>query len=49
MLVGTKDGDTFTESEIRSWMLEAGFEKVRQKKNPIGPGLMIGRKMTTGT
>ena len=25
MLVGTPEGDTYTESEVRAWMTEAGF------------------------
>ena len=44
MLVGTRAGDTFTESEIRSWMEELGFKHIRRKDNPATPGLMIGRK-----
>jgi len=45
MLVGTKAGDTFTESEIRGWMTDAGFKNIQQKRNPAGPGLMIGRRV----
>jgi len=44
MLVGTQTGDTFTESEIRSWMDEAGFKNIRRKDNPVTTGLMMGRK-----
>ncbi len=44
MLVGTHSGDTFTESEIRSWMEEAGFKNIRRKDNPATIGLMMGRK-----
>jgi SAM-dependent methyltransferase len=44
MLVGTQAGDTFTESEIRSWMDEAGFKKIRRKDNPVTTGLMMWRK-----
>ncbi len=44
MLVGTHSGDTFTESEIRSWMEEAGFKNIRRKDNPATTGLMMGRK-----
>jgi len=44
MLVGTRAGDTFTESEIRSWMEEAGFKNIRRKDNPATTGLMMGRK-----
>ena len=47
MLVGTKAGDTFTESEIRSWMEEAGFRKIQRKNNPAGPGLIVGRKLAS--
>jgi ubiquinone/menaquinone biosynthesis C-methylase UbiE len=46
MLVGTKAGDTFTESEIRGWITEAGFKKIQQKNNPFGPGLIIGKKVS---
>jgi len=45
MLVGTKAGDTFTESEISNWMKEAGFTKIHHKKNLDGPGLIIGWKV----
>ena len=48
MLVGTRAGDTFTESEIRKWMTDAGFAKIRCKRNAVGPGLMIGRKRSEG-
>jgi SAM-dependent methyltransferase len=44
MLVGTRDGDTFTETEVRGWMEEAGFKKISKKKTPFGTDLMIGRK-----
>ena len=44
MLVGTQAGDTFTESEIRSWMDEAGFKNIRRKDNPVTTGLMMWRK-----
>jgi SAM-dependent methyltransferase len=44
MLVGTKAGDTYTESEVRSWMEEAGFQSIRRKGSPLGNDLMIGRK-----
>jgi SAM-dependent methyltransferase len=44
MLVGTKSGDTYTESEIRSWMEEAGFTQIRRKHSPDTTGLMIGRR-----
>ena len=46
MLVGTKEGDTFTENEIRSWMEEAGFGKIQRKDLPSGQGLLTGRRLT---
>jgi 2-polyprenyl-3-methyl-5-hydroxy-6-metoxy-1,4-benzoquinol methylase len=46
MLVGTKAGDTYTESEIRQWMTEAGFKYIRRKSTPFGTDLMIGKKKT---
>ena len=48
MLVGTKEGDTFTEAEIRSWMQEAGFAKIKRKKLASGQGLMIGKRVAVG-
>ncbi len=44
MLVGTTAGDTFTESEIKSWMEEAGFSSIKRKHTEFGTDLMIGRK-----
>ncbi len=44
MLVGTADGDTYTESEIRSWMGKAGFGKIKRQETPFGTDLMIGIK-----
>lgn len=46
MLVGTRAGDTYTESEIRQWMTEAGFKDIRRKSTPFGTDLMIGKKKT---
>jgi precorrin-6B methylase 2 len=46
MLVGTKAGDTFTGFEIQAWMKEAGFKKILQKRNPTGPGVILGRKVS---
>jgi len=34
MLVGTKAGDTFTESEIRAWFSDAGFTDIRRADPP---------------
>jgi ubiquinone/menaquinone biosynthesis C-methylase UbiE len=43
MLVGTPEGDAYTESEVRAWMTEAGFDHIRRIDTPIGTGLVIGR------
>jgi hypothetical protein len=44
MLVGTEAGDTYTESEVRQWMDEAGLRQVVRKDTPFGTSLIIGRK-----
>lgn len=44
MLVSTDAGDTFTESEVRSWLEEAGFGDVARKDTPFGTTLIVGRK-----
>ena len=44
MLVGTREGDTFTESEIRDWMEDAGFNKISRKITRFGTALMTGTK-----
>ncbi len=43
MLVGTPAGDTYTESEVRQWMAEAGFGGIRRLDTPTGTNLVIGR------
>ena len=43
MLVGTPEGDTYTESEVRSWMTEAGFQFIIRKDTTFGTNLVIGR------
>jgi ubiquinone/menaquinone biosynthesis C-methylase UbiE len=40
MLVNTKKGDTFSFNEIKSWLEEAGFKKVRTLRAP-GPSPLI--------
>ena len=40
MLVNTEKGDTFSFKEIKSWLEEAGFKKVRKLKAP-GPSPLI--------
>ena len=44
MLVGTKTGDTYTESEVREWMTRAGFGGVRRLDTAFGTNLVVGRK-----
>jgi len=44
MLVGTESGDTYTESEVREWMREAGLSGVGRKDTEFGTTLLIGRK-----
>jgi ubiquinone/menaquinone biosynthesis C-methylase UbiE len=43
MLVGTPEGDTYTESEVRGWMAEAGFGHIRRVDTPVGTSLVCGR------
>ena len=45
MLVGTKAGDTFTESEIKEWMKETGFSGFERKDTVYETSLIIGRKI----
>jgi ubiquinone/menaquinone biosynthesis C-methylase UbiE len=40
MLVNTEKGDTFSFNEIKSWLEEAGFKKVRKLEAP-GPSPLI--------
>jgi SAM-dependent methyltransferase len=44
MLVGTDAGDTYTESEVRVWMKEAGLSEIMRKETPFGATQIIGRK-----
>jgi len=44
MLVGTEAGDTYTESEVRSWMGEAELSNVKRKDTEFGTTLIIGKK-----
>jgi 2-polyprenyl-3-methyl-5-hydroxy-6-metoxy-1,4-benzoquinol methylase len=44
MLVNTKAGDTYTESEIKAWFEQAGITFIERIETP-STGLMIGRKM----
>lgn len=44
MLVGTAAGDTYTESEVRQWLAEAGISSATRKDMPFGTTLIVGRK-----
>ena len=44
MLVGTKHGDTFTESELRLWMEEAGLTEIRLMTAVSGMQAMVGKR-----
>jgi SAM-dependent methyltransferase len=44
MLVGTESGDTYTESEVREWMREAGLSGIGRKDTEFGTTLLTGRK-----
>jgi SAM-dependent methyltransferase len=47
MLVGTDAGDTYTESEVRGWMQDAGLSKIERKDTAYDTTLIIGRKKST--
>lgn len=42
MLVGTGGGDTYTESEVRAWMHEAGLDRVTRTDTPFNNTLITG-------
>jgi len=44
MLVGTETGDTYTESEVRQWMAEAGLSRVTRTDTSFGTSLIVGRR-----
>jgi len=44
MLVGTERGDTYTESEMKDWLMNAGIKKTERKDTSFGSSLMIGYK-----
>lgn len=44
MLVGTLNGDTYTEREMREWFESAGLSKIERKNTAFGSDLMIGIK-----
>jgi SAM-dependent methyltransferase len=43
MLVGTAQGDTYTESEVSRWMTGAGLSGVSQQGTPFGTSQIVGR------
>lgn len=44
MLIGTENGDTYTESEMREWFEFAGISKIERKNTSFGSDLIIGTK-----
>lgn len=44
MLVNTKGGDTYTESEIKSWFTDSGISNIIRKETAHGVTQIIGRK-----
>jgi hypothetical protein len=44
MLVNTEKGDTFSFSEIKAWLEEAGFKKVRKLQAPRPSSLTLATK-----
>ena len=44
MLVGTANGDTYTEKEIREWFESAGLSKIERKNTSFGSDPMIAVK-----
>jgi predicted O-methyltransferase YrrM len=48
MLVGTEGGDTYTESEVRGWMEEAGLSDIARFDTDFGTTQITGRKPASG-
>jgi len=44
MLVGTSRGDTYTENEMRNWLLNAGISDIKLVETPVPTTLIVGRK-----
>jgi 2-polyprenyl-3-methyl-5-hydroxy-6-metoxy-1,4-benzoquinol methylase len=44
MLVGTSNGDTYTEEEMKEWLSAAGFSKIERKKTSFASDLIVGIK-----
>lgn len=45
MLVNTQGGDTFTQSEIYSWLTSAGLKELRSRETSHGATQITGRKL----
>lgn len=48
MLLATESGDTYTVSEARIWLKEAGFTNIKRKDTEFGTALIIGRRSAAG-
>ena len=44
MLVGTEDGDTYTEAEVKSWLKKSGFTGIRRLGEEGPASMIIARK-----
>jgi 3-hydroxy-5-methyl-1-naphthoate 3-O-methyltransferase len=44
MLVGTENGDTYTETEMKKWMALAGLSNIERRNTSFGSDLIIGTK-----
>jgi len=45
MLVNTEAGDTYTFGEVKAWLEESKFSKIKKKNAPADTTLIIGRKV----
>lgn len=44
MLVGTEDGDTYTEAEVKSWLIKSGFTDIRRLEGEGPVSIITARK-----
>jgi hypothetical protein len=44
MLIGTQEGASYSESEYRAWLEEAGFKRIRKIDLKSNSALIIGKK-----
>jgi len=44
MLVGTEDGDTYTEAEVKSWLKKSGFTDIRRPEGEVPVSIITARK-----